>query len=218
MRIVEGSLVAVEGVDGAGTTTLISGLVEWLRIRSVGVESTHEPSSGPIGAVIRLAIDQRLKFSGEILALLFAADRLDHLENPVNGMLRELLRGNWVVTDRYVASSFAYQGEAGGPEAFQWLAELNRHIRQPDLTIFVDTDIDVCLERIAKRSGRDELFHRRDALVAARDRYLRVLAEFNVTGEVLVVDGNRSRDEVLADVVERSQVWTELVSGYLDKQ
>ncbi|WP_238422591.1 dTMP kinase [Gordonia sp. 'Campus'] len=201
----EGKFVAVEGLDGAGTTTLIASLVEWLRSQSVPVEATHEPTAGPVGSVIRQAIDRRLDFDADILALLFAADRLDHLRNAANGIERQLASGHWVISDRYLASSFAYQGGATG--GGDWVRTINRHARPPDLTIYVDTSIATCLERIARRSGKDELFHRAASLEQASVRYEAFFAAEEPIGPVLKVNGDQPASAVLNDALKLVGPW-----------
>ena len=101
-----GRLIAVEGLDGAGKGTQ----VELLRRRLKGpVYVTYEPTDGPIGLQIRLALEHRVTVSAATLAALFAADRVDHLYHE-GGILDHLQRGVDVISDRYYLSSFAYQG------------------------------------------------------------------------------------------------------------
>jgi dTMP kinase len=146
-----GRLIVFEGLDGAGSSTQLRLLASWLGQRGQVVEETREPSNGPFGAVIRQAIEGRLQLVPEVLALAFAGDRADHLLNRANGMALALERGSWVLCDRYVLSSLAYQSADGVD--LDWLIELNRHARAPDVTVFVDTPVEVCLQRIAARSG-----------------------------------------------------------------
>jgi dTMP kinase len=138
-----------------------------------------------VGSVLRQAIDGRLALDPTALALAFAADRADHLFNAVSGVEQFRRAGRWVLCDRYVLSSIAYQTGAGVSRDF--VAAINAFAVQPDLTIFVDTDLDVCLERIAARSTRDELFHNREALAATLAGYREALAGVR---DPLVVDGN----------------------------
>src|SRR5690349_6199392 len=98
-----GLLIAVEGADGAGTTTQCRRLVDWLRASGREAHLTREPSTGPVGALIRQVLaGTHASFDPTALALLFAADRLDHIAREI-APARD--RGAVVVTDRYVLSS-----------------------------------------------------------------------------------------------------------------
>jgi dTMP kinase len=190
-----GRFVVVEGLDGAGTTTQAERLASALQARrGVAVELTHEPTNGPIGAVLRQAIEGRLTLDPAALALAFAADRADHLFNPVNGVVAALEAGRWVISDRYVLSSLAYN--RGDATSREWLAELNRHAIAPDLTVFVDVDPEICLRRIGARSSADELFHSRDKLVAIDRNYRELIDAGHVHGPLERVDGSATIDAV----------------------
>lgn len=194
-----GRFVVVEGLDGAGTTTQAERLAAVLREHAgVAVELTKEPTNGPLGAVLRQAIEGRVRLDPVALALAFAADRADHLFNPVNGIETQLAAGRWVVCDRYVLSSLAYN--RGGVLAREWVAELNRHALAPDLTVFVDVDPEVCLERIGGRSSAEELFHSREQLVAVDRNYRDLIAAGHVHGPLATVDGAGSIDAIHAAI------------------
>jgi dTMP kinase len=142
--------------------------------------------------VLRLAIEGRVALDPTTLALAFAADRSDHL---AHGIAPQVDDGAWVLCDRYVLSSLAYQSGAG--VSLDFVRAINAFAVEPDLTIFVDTPVDVCLSRIAARSGRDELFHNRGALEATLAAYRSLLES---VPNPLVVDGAGTPDEV-ADAI-----------------
>jgi dTMP kinase len=158
----EGLFIVIEGVDGAGTTTQVAQLAAALRGR-VAVRETREPTVGPVGALLRLAINGRLVTPGALgvhapgwktLALMFAADRVDHIEAEIAPLLAE---GVCVISDRYYHSSVAYQSRNAdaGPEAIGWIREINRHARRPDLTIVLDVSAETSAERRRLRGGVD---------------------------------------------------------------
>jgi dTMP kinase len=90
------------------------------------------------------------------LALLYAADRLDHCESEILPQLRE---GATVISDRYYHSSVAYQSvTGGGVEAITWIRDLNRYARRPDLTIVLDVSAELAAERRSRRRGATEIF------------------------------------------------------------
>jgi dTMP kinase len=157
-----GQLIVLEGVDGAGTTTHTRLLAERLRARHVPVHTSAEPSGGPVGGLLRQVLSGRLVMHGagapawSTMALLFAADRLDHLDCELLPNLRD---GVTVLCDRYYHSSIAYQSATGGGAAsIPWLREVNRHARRPDLTLVLDVPPAVAAERRRQRRRGIELF------------------------------------------------------------
>src|SRR3954452_22746878 len=129
-----------------------------MKAKQVAAYRTCEPSAGPVGTMIRQILSHRTVVPGQgspgwaTMALLFAADRLDHLEAEVLPRLRE---GTMVISDRYDLSSLAYQSAtapAGGgagriDDVVGWIRELNRSARRPDLTLVLDVTADVAATR-----------------------------------------------------------------------
>jgi dTMP kinase len=158
--------IVIEGVDGAGTTTHARLLAESLRARRLPVHLSAEPSAGPIGALLRQALQGRVVAGAAVgvgqalgwgtMALLFAADRLDHLEAELLPILGD---GVSVICDRYYYSSIAYQSQTGGgPEAIAWLRELNVRARVPDLTIVLDVAAELAAQRRRDRRASVEIY------------------------------------------------------------
>jgi dTMP kinase len=184
------ALIVVEGIDGAGTTTQSRRLVDALNARGRPARHTFEPSSGPVGALIRSVLERRLldpggapkRLRSEALALLFAADRLDHLDSEV---LPALAAGTIVVSDRYDLSSLVYQSvTASGDETLPWLAALNRHARRPELTIVLDVPFEEAKSRRKQRGGAEEIFDADELQKRLAAAYAR--AEALVPGDALV--------------------------------
>lgn len=206
----EGLLIVLEGVDGAGTTTQCARLCDALR-PTAPVQATREPSTGPIGALLRQALTGRWVTPSAFgprapdwvtLALLFAADRNDHLEAEVLPLLHD---GVHVVSDRYYHSSVAYQSVSAGrgAETIAWIRELNKHARRPDLTIVLDVPPSVAEARRRARGGR-EIFD--DSDLQARLGEFYAALETHFPGERIVhLAGDRSPDAVAADVLREAQ-------------
>jgi len=188
----KGVFICIEGLDGSGKTTQARLLAKKWRKRHNAVY-TAEPSRGKIGSYIRksyLYSEKRLSIALE--ALLFAADRIEHLENEVIPALRE---GRLVISDRYVFSSLAYQGAAG--LSLDWIEKINEHALKPDLAVFIDVALETVMDRLkAKKSVMENT----ETLKKVRDVYLKFVAK----GELVRIDGNLCKAEVakaLADVV-----------------
>ena len=174
----EGKFIVFEGLDGAGTTTQVFLLAQALREQNIAVEVTKEPTNGPFGATLRQIVEGRVQVDAYSLAVGFAADRSDHLCNGYNGINKALANGSWVICDRYLLSSLAYQHGQG--IRFEEILDLNRNVRVPDLTVFLEADAAVCSERLWSKSQHSELFHDVDALRTIATNYLKAI-EFSTT-------------------------------------
>jgi len=204
--MIEGLFIVIEGIDGAGTTTQTRQLAAALRKRGLPVHDTREPSDGPIGTMIRHVLQGRLVVPGvsgvrapawTTMALLFAADRLDHLDAEI---VPNLMDGVTVLSDRYDYSSAAYQAVDGGTDAVAWVRSLNQRARRPDLTVVLDVPVEIAQRRVRERSGRPELYE--DAEFQARlvDFYKQLEQHFP-KDEIVHVDGEKDPDTVHAAVL-----------------
>jgi len=193
--------IVLEGLDGAGTTTQAAGLQEYFTKLNEDSFLTREPTDGPIGKLLREILTGRLmrhRLAEREMALLFAADRLEHsrlLES-------KLLTGSHVVCDRYIFSSLAYQtlDPAIAPE---WVMEINAGFARPHLTLFLDVPVDECLRRISSRNESPTVYEKKDFLETIDRNYKRLAASYydaNV-GPIIVVDGTTPPDEVHAEIM-----------------
>jgi dTMP kinase len=146
----KGVLVAFEGIDGSGLTTHSRLLVYKLREAGYRVGYSKEPTWSPIGALIRELLLQPT-VDHEILALLYAADRLWHLRVHSClgvGLLKALEEGYIVVLDRYKYSSMAYQS-LGAP--VEWIEAINSRALEADIIVYLDVPPEVALNRVKAR-------------------------------------------------------------------
>ncbi|WP_191282222.1 dTMP kinase [Pseudolysinimonas yzui] len=195
MRSGRGRFIVLEGLDGAGTTTQGALLAARLIEHGLPVDLTKEPTDGAIGRIARAFTDGDLHLEPETVALTFAADRIEHTVE-IRGALDA---GTWVVSDRYVASSLAYQTSQGLP--FEWVRTLNSRAMEPDATVFVDTSVAACVARLESRGEFNTgPFDQASALQKARDLYLQAFASDVPLGRLIEVDGDASREEV-ADAI-----------------
>jgi len=195
----EGLLIAFEGLDGAGTTTQAERTRDRLaETRGERAYLTREPTDGPVGAQIRLGLAGRVDFDPKTMALLFAADRLDHLAQDVVPKLDD---GVTVLVDRYVLSSIAYQMAEPGVDG-EWVAAINREARDPDLTVFLDVPPEECLSRMEASRWRAELYETEERLERVYQNYTAAIEDLREHGQdVRVVDGTRPIPDVTEAVV-----------------
>ena len=198
-----GRFIVLEGLDGSGISTQARRLAARLDRLGAPYFCTREPTDGPVGSQIRLALSGRLQVDPTTLALMFAADRSDHVHVVVRPRLE---KGIHVVSERHVLSSLAYQGgQLGDPD---WVREINRESMRavsPDLTVFLDLDPDAALERIDAGRHARELFESPERLAATRAAFGRAIADLRAAGaRVEVVDAARpieAVEEKIADLV-----------------
>lgn len=191
MNDFDGIFVSVEGLDGAGTTTLCRNLKEELD----GWEFTHEPSNGKYGRIVQeeLRSDSDPTMSDFFL---FLADRYDHCESLIGPKLDA---GANVITDRYNLSTYAYQSQVVwdvdgvNPGYIEEVVE--PWVITPDVTILLDIPVEECLNRI---SG-EEKYETKSRLLDARRQYRSLLFERE---HVVKVDATQSEEEVLQESLE----------------
>lgn len=194
-------LVVLEGLDGAGTTTQARRLADSLAARGQRAHVTREPSDGPIGRLLREMLTGGHAIPGQAIgqatfSLLFAADRLDHLQREVEPALAD---GAVVISDRYDHSSLAYQG-TGAERA--WIRGLNRRARRPDLTIFLRVRPQVAAERRLAAGRSQELFEDLAMQEKVAAGYEAVMADCQAAGEAIVIlDGEQPLDAVTEAIV-----------------
>jgi dTMP kinase len=197
-----GRFVVLEGLDGAGTTTQSALLGERLRAAGGRVHVTAEPSGGPVGSLLRQILTRRTVgrggegFDPDAVALLFAADRLDHLAAEV---LPRLARGVDVVSDRFTLSSLAYQAVTTGD--LRWVEAVNARAAAPDLTVFLRVRPAIALGRRRGASLEPELYEADAFQAQVALGYRRAIARLRRAGQrVEILDGERPPVEVAQSV------------------
>lgn len=176
-----GRFITFEGIDGAGKSTQHAWLVEYLRAQGRDVVATREPGGTPLGEKLRaLLLVEPMHLETEAL-LMFAARR-EHMAEVIEPAL---VRGAWVICDRFVDASFAYQGGGRGLawEKLEQLSAWTLGQLQPDLTFIFDTPVAVAQDRLSKASASSgvarDRFEQEQAAFFERVRaaYLRIAAE-----------------------------------------
>jgi dTMP kinase len=188
--------IAFEGLDGSGKTTQHQLLADRLRGLGRQVHATAEPTKGPIGALLRNILAGRIAASQEAIAGLFLADRLEHLNEPEQGLCARLAAGDLVLTDRYYFSSYAYHSLH---LPMEWVIAANSlcaETLRPTVTIFVDVDPVVCFERLRSRSGQLEMYEVPEHLERVRANYLRAFDLLKDSENVAHIDGGGTPEQV----------------------
>jgi dTMP kinase len=184
----KGIFIVIEGLDGSGKTTQARTLTKQL-LKSHNAMLTAEPSQGKIGSFIRehcLYGETRFPIGAE--ALLFAADRIEHIQNEV---LPALKAGKLVICDRYIYSSLAYQGSAG--LSVDWIKTINARALQPDFAIFIDVSPERVLERLQRKRSVMETLGTQQKV---REIYLKYVDK----GELIKVEGDKPREIVAEEL------------------
>ncbi len=180
-----GVLIALEGIDGCGKSTHAEKLAKWLKEKGEDVLHTKEPSKGPIGVLLR----QYLKMDAppRVDALLFTADRSEHIQNEISPALNE---GKIVLCERYIYSTIAYQAAQGLD--WDWLVDLNSFAPKPDLTILLDLRPDIAV----KRTTTEEKFEELEVLKKVNKNYKKLAKKNNFK----IVDASKGKTVVQKEV------------------
>lgn len=192
--------IAFEGIDGSGKSTQVNLLTERLKKAGHKVYFTFEPTDSPIGSIIRNIFKHRIEADHRTIAGLFVADRLDHLLNKTNGIIKKLDEGYTVISDRYCFSSYAYQGVH---MPLNWVIEANSlstDLLRPDINIYIDMAPEVCMERLSSGRSSLELYETIGNLKSVRDKYLEAFELLKLKENIFVTDGNRSPELIAVDI------------------
>lgn len=184
----KGTFICIEGLDGSGKTTQAKILTQKLK-KIINVLYTSEPSKGLIGNYIRKSyLYSKKRLSPFVEALLFAADRIEHLESEI---IPALNKGTTVICDRYVFSSLAYQGASG--ISLDWIQTINNAIIYPDLAIFIDVEPEKSMCRL---NSKKSLMENLETQIKVRKIYLKFVEDNQLT----IINGDNSKTKVSEDL------------------
>jgi len=192
--------IAIEGIDGCGKSTQVKLLSDHLKQAGHKVFSTSEPTDSPIGSVIRNIFKSRIEADNRTIAGLFVADRLDHLLNKTDGILKKLEEGCTVITDRYYFSSYAYQG-AHMP--LDWVIEANSlsaGLLRPDLNIYIDISPEISMQRLYNGRSSMEIYENIENLRKVKEIYMKAFEKLKLQENIFITDGNRTPELIAAEI------------------
>lgn len=198
----QGFFIVIDGIDGTGKSTQIKLLQQYFTSRNRICFSTAEPSKGEIGQLLRKYLKDST-VPPEVDALLFAADRMDHCFREI---IPHLNNNEIVISDRYRDSTIIYQSIEGKSNKVpkDWLITLNKYVLIPDLTIILDMDPKIALERRRRANASNnvelEKFENLDFQLEVRKGFLERASNLE-NGKYLLVDASNSEEEVFKEIV-----------------
>jgi len=202
--------IAFEGIDGSGKSTQVKLLKEKLENAGLKVYVTCEPTDSPMGKMIRDMFNHRIEADHRTIAALFVADRLHHLLNKTDGILKMLEEGYTVITDRYYFSSYAYQSPHIDQDWVIKANSLSAGLLRPDLNIYIDISPEISIERLNKGRSSIEIYETLENLQNVRDKYLEIIDLLKNEEKVLTIDGNHSSDIIGNDI------WNKVSSQFVE--
>jgi len=190
--------ITLEGIEGSGKTSSIKSITDLLDKKNISYVVTREPGGSSIGKELRaILLDPETEISPEVELLLMLSDRKDHVEKII---LPNLEKGNWVVSDRFMDSSIAYQG-GGRQLGKKLIISLSEYLNlpQPDLTLLFDLPVETSLSRVKARGELDRFekeeleFHKR-----IRNTYLDLAK--NNSNRIKIIDSSQKIESMLNNV------------------
>ena len=190
--------ITLEGIEGSGKTSSIKSITDLLDKKNISYIVTREPGGSSIGKELRaILLDPVTEISPEVELMLMLSDRKDHVEKII---LPNLEKGNWVVSDRFMDSSIAYQGGGRqlGKKLIISVAEY-LNLPQPDLTLLFDLPVEISLSRVKARGDLDRFekeeieFHKR-----IRNTYLDLAT--NNSNRIKIIDSSQKIESMLNNV------------------
>ena len=192
--------VAFEGLDGSGKSTHVKLLAEKLRGQGLNIYTTAEPTTSRIGQIIKDIFKHKMEADHRTIAALYAADRLDHLTNKTDGILKKLEEGYTVITDRYYFSSYAYHGTHMD---INWVINANSlsaDLLRPDLNIYIDISPDESMKRLSKARDSIELYESIENLKKVKEKYFQAFEMLREKEKIFIINGERSEEEISNDI------------------
>ena len=190
--------ITLEGIEGSGKTSSLKSITDLLDKKNISYVVTREPGGSSIGKELReILLDPKTEISPEVELMLMLSDRKDHVEKII---LPNLEKGNWVVSDRFMDSSIAYQG-GGRQLGKKLIISLSEYLNlpQPDLTLLFDLPVETSLSRVKARGELDRFekeeleFHKR-----IRNTYLDLAK--NNSNRMKIIDSSEKIESMLNNV------------------
>lgn len=196
----ENLFIALEGIDGSGKSTQARRINKFLEEQGIQTFLTNEPTGHEVGKLIRSIFSHETEANQHTIAALFVADRLQHILDEKNGLLQNIKKGRTVISDRYYFSSYAYHSVFVDMD---WVIQLNKRcadLLKPDVTVFIDADPEICMERLNARRETLEMYETLGNLMKVRENYFKAFDKQKNSEKVVVINGNRSEEEIASEI------------------
>jgi len=192
----KGKFVVFEGLDKSGKSTQFDMFCDHLTALRIPYNKIHSPSDLPVGKMLREVLEGRAEVSPELIRLMFVVDKMMAWEGFIKSAIDD---GEWVISHRWVLSTLAY-GQVDG-FYLGWLMQINQYVRVPDLTIYIDTPPEICIERLEKEKGEPHLYEKLNQLQGAYERYDWLLSQNPFARPNIRISGDATEREVYADLI-----------------
>lgn len=201
-----GKFIVLEGIDGSGKSTQVELLCKKLIESQIDCYQTKEPTDLEVGKMIRKILTKQIELNVMAIAPLFVSDRLDHLLNEKEGIIKKIESGQTVVSDRYYFSSYAYHGVDIDME---WVINANSvcaNLLKPDVTFFIDVKPELALERISLNRESNDLFETLDRLKEVRENYFKAFEKLKSTEKVIIINGDATKEEITQEMFDKLEL------------
>jgi dTMP kinase len=197
----QGKFITIDGVEGAGKSTQINFICQYLKNQGINVALTREPGGTDIGEKIRallLSTDSKMHSDTELL-LMFAA-RNEHIHSKI---LPTLKTGDWVLSDRFTDASYAYQGGGRGLD-IERIAQLEKWTLQdfiPDMTLLLDVPVEIGMQRVESRGAKDRIEQENiDFFERVRKAYIARSKQY--PQRIKLIDASQSSENISSQIQE----------------
>lgn len=199
-EILKGFIV-IEGLDGAGTTTQLDNLCAYLSDKNIKHRRTFEPTDTKTGKFLRRVLSGEIPLEQETIAYLFAADRNEHIFGKEAGIVNLLSDYKFVICDRYLFSSIAYQSIGADRDLVK---KLNVRFPLPEYLIFIDVPVEECQRRLKSRDSQKDIYDDIDSQRKVLGFYNESIGLFDDSDmTVLRIDGTQTPGEITSEIVKK---------------
>ncbi len=193
--------IVIEGLDGSGTTTQLNNLTDYLTSNNIKHKRTFEPTDMKSGLFLRKVLSGEIPLEQETIAYLFAADRNEHIYGKNDGIISQLIENKYVICDRYLFSSIAYQSIDADP---QLVMDLNIRFPLPEYLIFIDVPVEECQRRLNMRDSQKDIYDDINYQKKVLDYYRESMEYFKDSNmKVIHIDGTKKPEEITEEIKSR---------------